>query len=272
MGTVGSQTTTKEAYSQAWLPPRDASMIYRLVGYFEYSRALSLLDQLLNQVTAEELKVIEEIVKEQNQFAIETNLSRKLQQQPSTLAELPQMPNDTFERRGLGWVMGLARVELAAMMTGFTAADDPFFISRPSRYELPQYLEVLEDAARTHYWALRNDPVTKNFVRAGLTEPQAIAYFRRITTAMEFLKTARTLRKNELVAAQRKELDRWEEYLNELHWEIVYGVLKLGTVRATTTKTNEFGEVPGDNCPRVFDVKDLKTGKLLYQDGQSNKK
>jgi hypothetical protein len=60
-------------------------------------------------------------------------------------------------------------------------------------------------------------------------------------------------------------------YLNELHWEIVHGVLKLGSVKWTSTTTKEFGEMPGENCPRLFDVKDLKTGKLLYQDGQSEK-
>ena len=58
----------------AWVPQQDPRLIYRLVGFIEYGKSLEFLDKFFKDAESEEIEIAEEIVDEQNQFAIYTNL------------------------------------------------------------------------------------------------------------------------------------------------------------------------------------------------------
>lgn len=202
-------------------------MVKRLVGYLEYQTALSYLDRLLAIASPSELAVMEEIVRDHDEFSIFTNLSRRLEPQSTALSERSNQLGDNYERRGLGWILALARVEMGAMAAGFTDVPYPFEKFSPSPNELPHYQEVLLDSMRTHYWSMRNDPVTRN-LRAGLTsDNQAIAYARRATIAIEFVKAVRSLLEKEKVITleQRNELDKWEAQLTEIRRSILFDII-----------------------------------------------
>ena len=79
-----------------------------------------MFDRLLEIASLEEYKVLDEIVQGRDECTIYTNLSRHLEKEPSTLSEVAQRPDDDFARRGLAWIMALARVALGAMAAGFT--------------------------------------------------------------------------------------------------------------------------------------------------------
>lgn len=147
---------------------------------------MSKLGRLVRYATPEELKIAEDIVREQEQFIVYTNLSRRLEGKTSSLSERKQNPNDTFKRHGLNWMIALAKVELGAMLAGFTSHTKPFQVIPPTRYEIHAYREILLDGLRTHYWALKKDPVIRNYRKTGLPDNQLLAYNRRMNVASQF--------------------------------------------------------------------------------------
>jgi hypothetical protein len=228
IGTVApTATTTTVTTGATAISQRNPETVKRVVGYTEYGAALARFDRLLEIVTPGELEAIEKLVQGRDELAVYSNLSRRLEQKPGILSERSERSGDNYERRGLKWMMALARVELGAILAAFTENQDPFQMVRPSKYELPEYTEILEDSMRAHYWALRNDPVVKN-LRSGLTsDTQAIAYARRVAVAIEFIRAVRTLRGQEYSVNQRNELDKWQLELTELERSILYDVLGI---------------------------------------------
>lgn len=187
-------------------------------------------DKFFASATAEELKVAEELVAALDEFAIYTNLSRKWEQQPgvpNSLTETTDRPDDDFRRHGLAWMAALARLELGATAAGFTDERHPLEFARPSKYELFAYVELLTDALRTHYLALKADPVAQNFRRAHLTAPQALTYVRRVHITSEFLLALRKGLDTVLSPEQRKLLKDWEIDLNGMQQKLLFQVLKI---------------------------------------------
>jgi hypothetical protein len=253
------------------------------VGWFEYTRALALFDPLLNSVDADELRVIEEIVKERDEFAIFTNLSRRLETAPTSLSETGAGAD---ERRGLGWIMALARVELGAMAAGFTEHPRPFEMIPPSQYESPAYLELLLDGVRIHMHALRNDPVAQYYtsmrgrsvtVREAVygpsgqgapatmlaNEQRALAYSRRIVVADEFIQAAAKFGSGTLSPPQQAELASYREPLRNLEDVLLYKVLGIGSSRSSSTQTLTRLKA----CPRLIQIaqEDLASGRAKIE-------
>lgn len=235
-----------KASSIRTLSPSNPQMINRVVGHLEYSRALALFDRLLDLATPAELDVMDSVVRQRDELAVYTNLSRSLEIQPSTLSEPKAADGNTGPRQGLAWIMALARVELGAMSAGFTDQPEPFGATNPSPMELTAYNEILTDGMRTHYWSLRNDSFAKSL--AFQSELQAIAYGRRVTVAIEFLRAARRLNEDRLTSGQRNELDSWERELVQVQQNILYGVLRLDDPATIALKQSTFQ----DGCGRLL--------------------
>lgn len=191
-GTVKTieDTTTVTSYAQAYLPKSDPNRIYRIVGFLEYSMALRYLDQLALTVSEEESSAIDEIIKSEPEFKVYTNLSRRLQLAPSSLAEQPQREQDDFSRHGFKWITALARVEVGGMLASFTSHPAPFAAVAGKGYDALEYMELLVDGARTHYWALANDAQFKSVVRKFTPTAQSLTYLRRLNLANAFIKAA----------------------------------------------------------------------------------
>ncbi|MBW3598372.1 MAG: hypothetical protein KY475_14005 [Planctomycetes bacterium] len=254
------------------------------MGWFEYTRALALLDPLLNSVNEAELQVIEQIVKDRDEFAVYTNLSRRLEAAPSSLSELESQ--GPVERRGLAWMMALARVELGAMAAGFTEHPRPFAMIAPSQYEAPAYLELLLDGARTHVLALRNDPAAQYYASmrgrsvtvreavygpsgqgtpqtAAANEQRALAYARRVVVADEFIKAAAKFGAGALSPSQQSELASYREPLRGLEDVLIYKVLGVGSSSSSTTQT----ATRFNACPRLIQIaqEDIAAGRATIE-------
>lgn len=243
-------------------------LVNRIVGYLEYARALYLLDQLVKHCSEEELAVVETLVRSRAEYAIYVNRSQILERESSTLSEQPLSSSDEFERRGLSWLTALARVELGAMTAGFTDFPDPFAWIPPGKADVEEYAEVLLDSLRTHYWALRNDPIAKNMATAQINETQAIAYARRVTITLAFLQAVLESQNRRLTPEQLAELLRWQGELIALRSVILWGKLKLfarvsSSVRSVTSNPNAtfFNQC----CPALSGAiaSDLAAGRAL---------
>lgn len=230
MRTVGSLDTTTTPIQtktiQRQLAPADQTLIFRLVGFYEYVQALHHFDVLMKKTSDEEREVINDIVKERDEFAVYTNLSRRLRIGSSSLAERSEKGDDSFERRGLDWVMALARVEVGAMLAGFTNVLSPFETVKPSEFELSAYKELLGDGLRTHYWALANDPQFPRVIAKSKVEPdaQTVAFVRRLSVARAFHDAASRIGAAQLNAQQVAELQSWKNDLDGSQQELIANI------------------------------------------------
>ena len=215
------------------ITPHDSRQAFRLVGFLEYGKALGLFDQLLAKVTEEELEAIDQLVRERPEFTVYTNLSRRLQRRPSSLAE-PTDDTRDFAGRGFAWVIGLARVELGAMLAAYTGVQHPFEAVQPTEFEMPQYGELLLDGTRTHYWALLGDPELKRVTRLSPSRKQFLSYSRRLILARAMLRGALKAKLGQYTPLQMRELARWKRQLDDLQAGFV---IKIRDYLAGDTQT-----------------------------------
>lgn len=258
VGAVGSKTMV--TFPGKLVPPMNPQVINQVVGYLEYGMALGLLDNLLNIATAEELAVMEAIIKDHEEFTVHTNLSRLVETQPSTLSEPGSKPNDNFARRGLAWITALARSELGAITANFTESPEPFESYWPSRYERLAYEEILEDSMRTHYWALRNDRLLPMMRKNFTPETQGIAYARRVIVTLELLQSIRRLKGEQYSFSQQAELDSWEMQLASLKSHLLYNVLGVRNPMTFVSEVSNKVEFFAPNCVVAAMKNDIRNG------------
>lgn len=191
-GTVATTTTShyRNDEYRPYLPKQDPYLVNRLVGFHEYSQALQLLDALYQSATSAELDVIDEIVKAEPEFTVYTNLSRRVDLGRTTLVEKPERAGDDFARRGIRWVTALARVELAAMLAGYTEHPQPCAAMAGPGYDVEQYRELIVDGAKMHFWSWTNDPGVEGIFRQFQPGSRTLAYLRRLNVANAFVLAA----------------------------------------------------------------------------------
>ena len=79
-----TQTDDRAGQLQRLLAENENENLLRLVGYVEYTYALSRLDQVLRGASDAELAIMDQWVKEQDPFVVYVNLSRKFPQVATT--------------------------------------------------------------------------------------------------------------------------------------------------------------------------------------------
>ncbi len=188
----------------------------RVVGFLEYGEALARFDKLAATATPQELKVFDDLVRERDELAIYVNLSRRLPHPPSNLDEKPLAPSDSFERRGLNWMTGLARVELGAILASFTYVKRAFSAVAGKGYDRAEYHELLLDGLRMHFWALANDPALPETARKFIPDQRSLNYIRRMTLVQAFFDAALNIAANLYSDAQLAELKNWKNKLDEI--------------------------------------------------------
>ena len=226
------------------ISPQDNQQVARLVGFLEYGKALQLLDALVSRSTIEEIEAFDAIVKERDELAVFTHLSRRVQPAPSRLEEPPQNANDDFERRGIRWLTALARVEFGSMLAAFTTVDHPFAATRPTAFDQFEFLSILLDGARTHYWALMQDPNLARVSRESPRQPEVLSYTRRLGL-IQALIGAVLQAGGPLTPVQVAELTQWKDQIDGYQAGFVYKIrsymeekhtYRTGTDRRLTTE------------------------------------
>ncbi len=170
-------------------------MVARVVGFLEYGKALENLDRLVSLCNEQELQAIDEIISDHDEFTVFTNLSGQMNLNPGNLnpqqaAVGTSATQSGNERRGLAWVIALARVEFGAIVEGFTRHRAPFAYIRPGTIDFTQSLELLLDGVATHYAALDKDRRFKRATGGSGGIMSTLAYSRRVRIVREMLKTA----------------------------------------------------------------------------------
>lgn len=230
------------------LTGENARAVRRLVGFTEYSQALDQLGRLVASLTPSELQQVDKFVASCDEYTVYTNLSRRVEFAPSSLTEVAD-PQDSqaspFKRQGLAWVMGLARVELAAMLATFTPIMEPFVFVNPTAFEMPAYQELLLDGARTHYWSLIRDPQLPHVLEKRADNPEVLSYSRRLVLARSMLSGAIRVGIQGYSPIQLRELFSWKQSLDGLQQQFVTKIryfLESVTGHVDVTRTKQYSE------------------------------
>ena len=237
------------------VPPQDPRLIRRIVGFHEYATSLSMLDEFVKHATEQEMAAAEEIVRSRRELAVETNLSRHIQ--GATFFAESAHDKDDFRRVGLAWVMALARVEVGAMLAGFSSHHQPFKASQPTKFETEAFRELLSDGMRTHYWSLKNDPVIRSYLKTGVPPQHIITYGRRVSVARHFMQAVREFSRSQLLAIQKAELAAEDAEMKSLQVVYIYCLAKkqIGQT-ADATFNHSFAA-----CPPLMDAAKREYGK-----------
>lgn len=235
----------------SYVPEQDSTHVLRLVGFVEYSASLGMLDQFLSVANDEELRIADEIVTERPEFAIYTNLSKKWQGANSFLAEPTSTDNENYRQQGLKWVTALARVEVGAMLAGFTSVPAPFAVKGPTKYDLDAYQEILLDGYRSLYWTIAADQTLGNYANSPIPTSMLLIEGRRIALARAFGTAVINLIKPKLSPVQIAELLSWDQLLQRLEIVILYCVSKTIGVGKGTAEQLDSTVV---NCPPIRDA------------------
>jgi hypothetical protein len=144
--------------------------------------------------------------------------------------------------------LALARVELGAMLAGFTSHPQPFQATAPGTMgattvrvqpiDSETYREIITDGMRSHYWALRNEGTVQHYYKSGVPENHLVTYGRRTIVARRFLWAAREYSLKKFATVQLAEMDAWDKYIKQTQLVLLYCLSrKTGKERTLTTKT-----------------------------------
>jgi hypothetical protein len=187
---------------------RDAQ---RVVGFLEYSEAAQRFNKLVSLCNQEELAAIDGWLSRHDEFAVYTNLSRKFEKKPGPLSESPLSPEDRFERRGLKWMLALAKVELGGVLAGFTHLKRPF----ATAFDREEIAELLLDGLRTHYYVLRDDPKLAAILKRKALDTELLGYARSMVISQAFSQAVQREWKGRLNEAQAAELKLWQTAMQD---------------------------------------------------------
>jgi hypothetical protein len=251
--------------SAAWVNPADNSLVFRVVGFLEYGAALNNLDALVASASPQELQAIDAILQDRPEFTVFVNIASRVQRLPSTL-----VPTSAAEpRRGLAWVLALARAELGGMVATFGQHPSPFAAVRPTTLELDAYRAILLDGSQTHYWALVNDPQLAKVAKS-VPDTQMLAYIRRLNAVRHFLRAGANGYSKELKPPQVAEILAEDQRLGSLRQDFVATVadyLAAMTYSQSSTQTTSDGKVMARACSAQLggEAAELRLGTAKVQ-------
>jgi hypothetical protein len=261
-------------------------LVYRIVGFIEYAQAVQYLDKFVAEASIGEFEVAEEIIRSQKAFRIDTNLSRKIEG-ASTLSEQSPIARDDFSRHGLEWMLALARVELGAMLAGFTSHAEPFLSLAPTTYKQEKervntvpfgtaaYSEMLIDGLRAHYWSIVREDLISNYFKTGVPENHLLTQSRRAIVGRQFVRAVLQFNGGgnageNLPPPQQTELQTWDQAFQKLQRIMLYCLtFKVGQEKTTTNERTDYAIVRRLYVPTLDSSRDITNRTTTDQHDQT---
>ena len=219
------------------LEEANVTLPFRIVGTHEYSNSLDQLIPLIQESTPEQVRLYDEIVTDQDELSFFSGVILTA----STNQNLSNAQNDTplterFRRRGLKWLMALARIELGATKAMYTA-ENPFESLAPKDgFGRQEYFDLLAHDSADHMNALKTDPVM--FLKSTkLSAVESVPYIRRLKVVNDMLTGASRAEDGRYASYSSENLKRLEKPM-----ELFSFNLAIATLDSVQT---EFWEVAG---------------------------
>ena len=232
-------TTLKKSFQDP-----DQTIPYRLVGSYEYAKSLEAFNKLLNLSSADEITVYDQVLNDRPEFTYFNGVNSAFASRPNLKQANPfqrQKFYDSFQRKGLAWMMGLARVELGATMSMYGEAELPFHAISTSDFDMEAYVQVLADDAIAHMKSLAQEPGFDRVTKRGRKiDTWTLAYLRRLKLIRDMLGTLKSIGNSEVkgrIAPLDKELSTYER---RLMTEVILQTRPRFAVRTNSKSTTRF--------------------------------
>jgi hypothetical protein len=216
-------------------------MVRRLVGFHEYGHALDHLDKLTDMCDEEDIVAINQILADRPEFDLFVAMPDGIQKEGSP-SEGREREED--RRSGLEWVIGLARVEFGAMVSGFSSHPDPYQWVQPKSIAYTATLQLLLEGVAGHYQALKNSAQIDEQLGKIYDDQvkSALAKARRVRIARMMLHTLGKAGLETYTGAQAERLGLVQNDLDRTQNEmrrVIRAFLSAWTLRETTTSISQ---------------------------------
>ena len=271
-----ARKTTKTAtpvtynYSKSFAPT-DESIPYRLVGSFEYVRALEAFHQLLSMSSTDELAIYDEVLKERIEFSFVNGVNLAFAAPPDLLqsreGDRARFSNE-FLKKGLAWMMALARIELSATSSLYGNSRYPFESLDVTPYDAAPFVDILRDDVLAHLRSLAQEPGFREVTRRSRKpDTWTLAYLRRIKLIRDMLATLERVG-GPTVSADiqplNKELDKYRRDLVESVQIATGNFSTIDIYRSSDTRDVTFSKTVVGIC------EDLSPGATANSSASSN--
>lgn len=180
------ENTLYRGYNRENFAASDRTIPFRIVGSYEYFRAVFRLDRLASISTADEIAVYDRIIGQRDEYSYYAGMSTQ-----SMLADSidpaersgREKFDSLFRRSGLAWMLALARIELTATVAfyGDHRIKQPFSIFPPTALDQEAFLLVLADDLQAHLTNLASDPGYAEVTKLRrMPDSWTLAYMRRM--------------------------------------------------------------------------------------------
>lgn len=199
----------------------DKTMPYRFVGSYEYGNALKAFEKLVAISTKEDLQAYDLVLINRPEFTYFNGANVSLKAMPNLQKASTNQRNkyfDTFRKKGLAWMMALAKVELSATASMYGESKKPFQSIATTQFDGLPYLSVLSDDVAAHMRSLSQEPGFRKVTRSGRKiDTWTLAYLRRLKLIRDMIETLSDTGGSQVKFELKKydqELSKYERKLN----------------------------------------------------------
>ena len=213
------QATLRKEFAKA-----DQSIPYRLVGTYEYLKAIENFDQLVELSSSIEIKTYDRIIAAQREMAFFSGIAtdygiEKISRLP---ADEQLLINSFYRRNTLAWLLALAKVEVGATISMYGKSDDPFNAIGigKTNFGKNEYAEIISDDLASHLKAVAGDPGFQNAMNVQKPNSDTLAYLRRAKLIQDLLNGLYQNGNSEQIAAARPYADKIDMFVDGLQRRI----------------------------------------------------
>ncbi len=193
MSTHSQDKKTTRIFQQQF-SPADESIPYRLVGTHEYGLAVPNLTRLMEISTEEQRKIYDEMLGVRPEFSFVSGVDVSGLQGTGPGKQAAPEWLDPFKRRGIPWMMALAKVELGATMSMYGRHKQPFTAFPPNQIDFEPFMNILLDDVVAQMGGLAADPGFRKVIDPRYrTDSWTLAYLRRIKLMRDMMSVLYTL-------------------------------------------------------------------------------
>lgn len=183
-----SESETTSTYTVRYregISAADPTIPYRLVGTYEYDNAVKLLDALISSSTPEQIEVYNRFLEDRPEFTFYNGASLLDDRALATLDLKKDTVrvkfDDEFKKKGLAWMIALAKIELGATASCYGESKTPFALYPAKEYDYIPFLEIMFDDIVAHLKGLGADQDFKQVLKSHrVADTWTVAYLRRV--------------------------------------------------------------------------------------------
>ena len=223
----------------------DYTFPYRIVGSYEYGKALTHLGDLVESSTPEQIGVYDKLIQSRPEYSFHSGVVMKLgldAKLSSSTSPNGDLAGTQYLKHSLAWMMALARVELGATMSMYAKTDDPFGDAvrvGGQEFGAEEFLRILLDDLAAHLKSAQIDPDYQRGL--GLKEKvdeTSLADLRRTQLIGDMLEKVQSSGDTKIIAQTEPYAKMTENAVGQLLLKIAAATTRVSVSTGVSTSTS----------------------------------